>query len=61
VTVPTRIFTPGQNVRITEGPLQGFEAIFERDMSDQERVVLLVRALSYQARVIVDAQYVVNF
>ena len=61
VTVPTRTFTPGQNVRITEGPLQGFEAIFERDMSDQERVVLLVRALSYQARVIVDAQYVVNF
>jgi transcriptional antiterminator RfaH len=61
VTIATRIFTPGQNVRITEGPMQGFEAIFERDMSDQERVVLLVRALSYQARVIVDAQYVVNF
>jgi transcriptional antiterminator RfaH len=60
VTVPAASFRAGQTVRITEGPLQGLEAIFEREMSDHERVVLLVRALSYQARVIVESQYVVN-
>jgi transcriptional antiterminator RfaH len=60
VTVPTQSFTRGQAVRITEGYLQGLHAIFERDMSDQERVVLLVQALSYQARVIVSSQHVVN-
>jgi transcriptional antiterminator RfaH len=60
ITIPTPIFTPGQVVRINEGPLQGLEAIFEEQMSDHQRVVLLLRALSYQARVIVDARYVVN-
>jgi transcriptional antiterminator RfaH len=60
VTVPAVCFSPGQTVRITEGPLQGLHAIFEREMSDHERVILLLRALSFQARVIVDSQYVVN-
>ncbi len=60
VTVPAACFSPGQTVRIIDGPLQGLQAIFEREMSDHERVVLLLRALSYQARVIVDSQYVVN-
>jgi transcriptional antiterminator RfaH len=53
-------FIPGQLVRIKEGPFRGVKAIFEREMSDQERVVLLLRALSYQARVIVDVDQVVN-
>ena len=60
VTVPTPTFTPGQKVCIREGPLQGIEAIFEREMSDQERVVLLLRSLSFPARVIVDTRDVVN-
>lgn len=60
IEIPAPVFTPGQFVRINEGPLEGFEAIFEGHMSDHQRVVLLLRALSYQARVIVDARYVVN-
>lgn len=56
VTVPLCSFTPGQTVRIQEGPFEGFEAVFEREMSDQQRVVLLLRALSYQARVVVDRE-----
>jgi transcriptional antiterminator RfaH len=51
-------FRPGQSVRIKEGPFQGIDAVFEREMSDQERVVLLLQTLSYQARVIVDADQV---
>jgi transcriptional antiterminator RfaH len=51
-------FSPGQTVRIHEGPLQGLEAIFEQELSDHRRMVLLLRALSYQARVVVDLEQV---
>ena len=53
-------FSPGQSVQIQEGPLQGLEAIFEREMDDRQRVVLLLKALSYQARVVVDYAQVAN-
>ena len=46
-------FFPGQKVRIHHGPLQGFEAVFECEMSDQQRVALLLKTVAYQARVVV--------
>ncbi len=60
VNVSPPSFKPGQVVRIRNGPLQGLEAIFEQEMNGQRRAVLLLRALSYQARVIVDLECVVN-
>jgi transcriptional antiterminator RfaH len=53
-------FTPGQTVRIQEGPFEGLEAVFEREMTAQQRVVVMLKALSYQARVVVDREQVVN-
>ncbi len=53
-------FLPGQAVRIEEGPLRGMEAIFERAIPGYQRAVLLLRALSYQARLVVDLSYLVN-
>lgn len=53
-------FKPGQLVRIQEGPLHGLEAIFEKEMTGSQRAVLLLRALSYQARVVVDLGQIVN-
>lgn len=49
-----RLFVPGQTVRIQQGPLQGLEAIFEQELTDRERAVVLLRTLSYQARVVVE-------
>jgi len=60
VVVEKPAFRMGQVVRINDGPLVGLEAVFEREMDDKERVVLLLRALSYQARVIVSRSAVVN-
>jgi transcriptional antiterminator RfaH len=60
VTVQPSSFTPGQAVRIQGGAFQGLAAVFEQEMDDHQRVVLLLQALSYQARVIVDRQYVVS-
>lgn len=44
----------GQIVRIKHGSLDGLEAIFEKEMTGVQRAVLLLKALSYQARVVVD-------
>jgi len=46
-------FRPGETVRIETGPFRGLKAIFEREMSDQQRVVVLLRMLSCHARVTV--------
>jgi len=55
------LFRTGEPVLIHDGPLNGFEAIFERAMPGYQRAVLLLRTLSYQARVIVDLKCVANF
>jgi hypothetical protein len=53
-------FERGQVVQICTGPLGGIEAIFEKKMSGSQRAVLLLRTLSYQARVLVDLNSIVN-
>jgi len=53
IVTQTIAFQPGQKVRIHDGPLQGFEAVFECEMSDKQRVALLLKTVAYQARVVV--------
>lgn len=60
VVVEPASLVPGQPVRIQEGPFQGLQAVFERPMNDQGRIMLLLHALSYQARVVVDLESVAN-
>lgn len=60
VTVQPFSFAPGQAVRIEEGPFRGLEAVFEREMGDRERAVLLLQTLSYQASLVVDLRQVVQ-
>ncbi len=60
VILPPHSFTPGQVVRIRGGVFHGLEAVFEREMNDRQRVVLLLQALSYHAQVVVDLEHVVN-
>jgi transcriptional antiterminator RfaH len=60
VTIPEAAFSPGQVVRIQEGPLRGMEAVFERQILGYQRAVLLLRAISYQAKVVVDLEDIVN-
>jgi transcriptional antiterminator RfaH len=45
--------TQGEVVRISHGPLAGIEGMFDSCLSGKERVVVLLRALSYQGRVII--------
>lgn len=60
VTLSTGPLQPGQRVRIEEGPLRGLEAVFEQELPNHQRVALLLQAVSYQARVVVDLESVVS-
>ena len=53
-------FSPGQIVRIHDGPLCGLEAVFEKKLDGMNRAVLLLKAISFQARVILETRYVAN-
>ena len=53
-------FQPGQKVRIQDGPLRGLEAVFESEMSDRQRVTLLLKTVAYQARVVMPVDQIAN-
>jgi transcriptional antiterminator RfaH len=57
---PALMLRAGQMVKIQDGPLGGFHGVFEREMTGQQRAVLLLRTLAYQARVVVPLEQVVN-
>lgn len=50
-----RAWQPGEAVRVQEGPLQGWSGIFERELDDRRRVVILLEAIQ-QARVVLEAR-----
>jgi transcriptional antiterminator RfaH len=60
IELPDRIFSPGEVVKIQEGPLCGLEAVFQKRLNGASRAVLLLKAMSYQARLIIDSQLVAN-
>ena len=53
-------FSPGQVVRIQEGPLCGLEAVFERQLDGTSRTMLLLKSIAFQARVILESRHVAN-
>ncbi len=53
-------FSVGQVVRIQEGPLCGLEAVFQKKLDGTSRAVLFLKAMSFQARVILESRHVAN-
>jgi hypothetical protein len=53
-------FSTGQVVKIQNGPLHGMEAIFERPIPPYQRAVLLLRTISFRAKLIVGLENIVN-
>lgn len=49
-------FQPGEEVVINEGPLRGLIGVFESELSDGERAVVLLNTVEYQVRVFVERQ-----
>ena len=54
VTPKTERFQKGQIVQIKGGPLTGLEAVFIREMTDQHRVLLLLKILGLHAKLTID-------
>ncbi|MBV8859846.1 MAG: hypothetical protein JOZ02_23145 [Acidobacteria bacterium] len=48
----------GDRVKITEGPLKDFTGVFEESTSDSSRVSIMLTAVSYQTRVVVEREMV---
>lgn len=53
---PVRHFSPGERLRIEEGPLQGLDAIFQQELSGPERVAVLLTTIGFPARVILSTR-----
>jgi transcriptional antiterminator RfaH len=51
VTVTASSLKPGDLVEIQTGPMRGLQGIFERQLSDADRVVILLDAIAKGARV----------
>ena len=54
ITVRDVDIREGDTVKIVDGPMAGLQAVFKRSMKGQERAMLLIEALGYQARVVLD-------
>ena len=59
--IPIPRLTHGEVVRISHGPLAGVEGVFDSCLSGKERVVVLLRALSYQSRVVLERTDIERF
>lgn len=46
----------GDKVEITDGPMTGFIGIFEREMKDKDRVIVLLNTIEYQARIEIEKE-----
>ena len=54
----TEHFQQGQIVHVKAGPLAGLEAVFIRGLTKQHRVLLLMKALAFQANLTIDIDLV---
>jgi transcriptional antiterminator RfaH len=49
---------PGDEVMIKDGPLKGFNGVFSRTVKDTDRVMILLKNVSYQASIVLDREQV---
>jgi transcription antitermination factor NusG len=49
---------PGDQVRIDSGPLRDMVGVFQHDIKGTDRIAILLTAISYQGRVIIEKDLV---
>jgi transcriptional antiterminator RfaH len=57
VQIQPKALHRGDRVMVYEGPLQGLKGVLEQDIGDRERVVILLEAIEYQARLLIEKRY----
>lgn len=53
-------FKAGDAVVIKSGPLKNFAGIFEREVKEKERVMILLTTVSYQSRVLIEKESIMK-
>ena len=44
----------GDEIEVVEGPLKGLRGIFKKDLTDQDRVLILLSYVSYQGQLLIE-------
>lgn len=44
----------GDEIEVMEGPFKGFKGIFKKELSQKERVLVLLNYITYQGRIIIE-------
>ena len=44
----------GDEIEIMEGPMKGLRGVFRKELTDKERVVILLSYISYQGQLIIE-------
>jgi transcriptional antiterminator RfaH len=44
----------GDQIEVAEGPLKGLRGVFKKDLSGQDRVLILLNYVSYQGRLLIE-------
>jgi transcriptional antiterminator RfaH len=58
VRLDTETLTPNTPVMVNEGPLKGFTGIFRHELKAKQRVMILLEAIGFTGRVVVEKRYV---
>ena len=45
---------PGDEIEVAEGPLKGLRGVFKKELSENERVLILLNYVSYQGQLIIE-------
>jgi transcription antitermination factor NusG len=46
----------GDEIEIMEGPMKGLRGVFRKELTDKERVVILLSYVSYQGQLIIEKE-----
>ncbi len=52
-----QVFSPGETVRIDQGAFDGWEGVFQEELPDQKRALILLTNLHYSSKMIVPKSY----
>lgn len=44
----------GDEIEVVEGPMKGLRGVFKRELSENERVLILLNYVSYQGQLIIE-------
>lgn len=57
INLKPKSLQPGDLVVIKEGPFQGLRGLFNQELKDKERVVILLEAINYQAHILIEKRH----